>query len=300
MTAPAPLRVFAPAKINWYLTIEGRRLDGYHDINTVFQTLAWGDELRLRPIDEDACPIRCTDLSIPTGADNLVARAWRRLRDAFPGRVGGVDVELVKRIPAGAGLGGGSSDASAMLAGMRRLFGLPLRRADLEAHAARLGSDCPFFVRGGTVWARGRGEKMTALPNRLPDCPIVVVWPGFTSPTAEAYRRVTPADYQPAADAAPLIDALGNGDLTNLSFHMENAFLKLVTHEDERYILLLDRIGQSSLVAPLLAGSGSAVFALARDRAHAREAAARLRVHYPVAVATRLRRSGVGFLSGPG
>ena len=101
-----PLRVFAPAKINWYLAIERRRPDGYHDILTVFQTLAWGDELRLRATGEDACRIRCNDPAVPTGDENLVARAWRRLREAMPDRVGGVDVELVKRIPAGAGLGG--------------------------------------------------------------------------------------------------------------------------------------------------------------------------------------------------
>ena len=162
------LRLFAPAKINWVLTIERKRPDGYHDIHTVFQAISFGDELTCRPADEDACLIQCNDPAVPSGPDNLVARAWLRLRQAFPERVRGLTVQLDKRVPAGAGLGGGSSDAAATLVAVNRIYGLGLRTAQLEAHAAALGSDCAFFIRGGTAQADGRGERLTPLRGHLP------------------------------------------------------------------------------------------------------------------------------------
>ena len=97
------VRVFAPAKINWILTIRSRRPDGYHDLDTVFQALNWGDELICRRLRVPRCRLLCDAPGVPLGDDNLVARAWRLLREAFGGRVGGLEVRLLKRIPVGAG-----------------------------------------------------------------------------------------------------------------------------------------------------------------------------------------------------
>src|SRR5690606_25268621 len=128
---------------------------------------------------EPVCRITCDMPDVPTGDDNLIARAWRALRQACPERVGGLSVRLTKRIPAGAGLGGGSSNAAATLYALRRIYRLPLSRAQLENHALAVGCDCPFFLRGGAVLATGLGEIMTSLPNRLPPLWLVVAWPGF-------------------------------------------------------------------------------------------------------------------------
>jgi 4-diphosphocytidyl-2-C-methyl-D-erythritol kinase len=287
------VRVFAPAKINWILTIRGRRPDGYHDLDTVFQALNWGDELICRRLRVPRCRLLCDAPGVPLGDDNLVARAWRLLREAFGGRVGGLEVRLLKRIPVGAGLGGGSSDAVAALRAVDRLYGLGLSADRLAAFAARLGSDCPFFVRGGAALATGRGERLRPLVNRLPPVWLVLVFPGFPSSTAEAYRRVRPVHYRDGSRARRLAAALEQGRLGRLQKLTYNAFSLLVSEVDIRYKVLQDYIIRERLSGPLLAGSGSAMFAFASDRIHGRRAAQRLRRYYPLAEAITLRHGGV-------
>jgi 4-diphosphocytidyl-2-C-methyl-D-erythritol kinase len=297
--AEETIRVFAPAKINWYLAVERRRSDGYHDIVTVFQTIDWGDELVCRPRRERTCRIACNDPAVPLDETNLVARAWRRLAERCGRRVGGLDVRLVKRIPAGAGLGGGSSDAAAALLALRRMYELPLGREALEAEAAALGSDCAFFIRGGTALGRGRGEALTPLENRLASLALVVVWPGFASPTAAAYSAIEPRHYEPGLVAVEsLASALQRGDVNGLESFKRNIFDRVVIPADSRYKTLVERLRAEGLEGAMLAGSGSAVFAIARDPAQARRAARRLANEYPVVRVARLRRCGARLLPG--
>jgi len=290
------IRVFAPAKINWNLTIERRRADGFHDIQTVFQALSWGDELRCRPLAKPVCRISCGDPAVPTGADNLIAKAWRLLRETCPGHVGGVVVELLKRVPMGAGLGGGSSDGAATLVALRRLYGLKLTGEKLVALAARLGSDCAFFIRGGTAAGAGRGERLTPLRNRLARVWLVVVVPDFHSSTAAAYARIGRRDWENGTANERVIGAIERGDLPALRAASRNIFGETVAAADARYQLLSGRMRKEGLTYPLLSGSGSAIFAHARDARHAHEACQRLGQDYPVAVAARLRRTGAGVL----
>lgn len=296
MTTESTVRIFAPAKINWVLTIERKREDGFHDIHTVFQALSWGDELVCRPLPDAACRITCDDPAVPTGPDNLVAKAWRRLAEVYPGRVGGIDVRLIKRIPAGAGLGGGSADAAAALLAVSRLFRLRLTQTELERHAGALGSDCAFFVRGGAALGSARGERLEPLESRLPALALVVVFPGFTSPTAEAYRRVRPEHWENGRASARVAEAIRRGDVAALQKASRNVFNEIAIATDMRYKMLQDVMKKEGLAHPLLSGSGSAVFAYARDAAHAAGACRRLRQLYPVAVSARLRRRGVGIL----
>ncbi len=293
LAARPRLRVFAPAKINWILTIAGRRPDGFHDIDTVFQALDWGDTLELRPLDEPCCRIICNDPAIPTGPQNLVARAWARLRDACPDRVGGVEAHLHKQVPAGAGLGGGSSDAAAMLLGLDRLFGLGLGRRKLEPYAAALGSDCPFFLRGGAALAAGRGERMRSLTQQLPPLWLVIVWPGFTSPTAVAYSHVRPIHWRPDGAARRVARALESGNLIILKRNLENVFFSLVGQTNVEYKKIYERMWGEGLLAPQMCGSGSAMFGLALRFADACRAARHLRQWYPVAVVARPDHRGV-------
>ena len=179
------LRAFA--KINLGLKILGKRPDGYHEIRTVYQTLALHDRLKVS-LEEAGrgVQVECEDLSIPSGRDNLVYRAcelWRRAR----GFRGGIRVRLIKRIPVGSGLGGASSDAAVTLLGLERLRG---GRMDLISRfklAAQLGSDVPFFLWGGRVLGCGRGEEVYPLKD-LPSQSCLVAFPGFSVSTAEAYR----------------------------------------------------------------------------------------------------------------
>jgi 4-diphosphocytidyl-2-C-methyl-D-erythritol kinase len=164
------------AKINWSLRITGKRADGFHDLETVFQTISLHDELTFR--DAASLSLTCDDPSIPTDDTNLVIRA-AKLLDAPP-----VAIELRKRIPAGGGLGGGSSNAATTL------LALGAHRDDLPQLALSLGSDVPFFLVGGTAYATGRGEVLTPLPS-ISDVPLLLLLPEERVLTKDAFARIT-------------------------------------------------------------------------------------------------------------
>jgi 4-diphosphocytidyl-2-C-methyl-D-erythritol kinase len=171
------MRVESPAKINWSLRITGRRDDGYHDLETLFQTITLHDVITFR--EAERLSLTCDDPTIPTDETNLILRAARAL-GAPP-----VSIELQKRIPAGGGLGGGSSNAAATLVALSQMFGITKPLHDI---ALGLGSDVPFFLLGGTAYATGRGEVLTPLPSR--SIPLLLVLPEERVMTAEAFRLV--------------------------------------------------------------------------------------------------------------
>jgi 4-diphosphocytidyl-2-C-methyl-D-erythritol kinase len=182
------IRLRAFAKINLGLRILAERPDGYHEIRTIYQTIALHDrlEISLRKAGE-GIRFQCDDPEIPSGEENLVYRAcdlWRRAR----GFRGGMNVRLEKMIPAGSGLGGASSDAATTLEGLERLSGEELPPRLRFSLAAQLGSDVPLFLLGGRVLGCGRGEEVYPLPD-LPPRKCLVVFPGFPISTAEAYRE---------------------------------------------------------------------------------------------------------------
>ena len=164
------------AKINWSLRVTGKRSDGFHDLETIFQTISLCDEITFR--DAGTLALICDDPTIPTDDTNLIIRAARALE------AGPVAIELRKRVPAGGGLGGGSSNAAATL---RVLGG---ERSDLPDIALKLGSDVPFFLIGGTAYATGRGEVLTPLPP-MSEIPLLLLLPEERVSTADAYRRIT-------------------------------------------------------------------------------------------------------------
>ena len=170
------LTIRSYAKINWSLRIIGKRADGFHDLETVFQTVSLHDDLNFR--ESDALSLTCDDPTIPTDETNLVLRAARAV-SAKP-----CAIEIRKRIPAGGGLGGGSSNAAATL---RALGG---DREDLPAIALTLGSDVPFFLTGGTAYATGRGEVLTPLPP-MSEIPLLLVMPEERVRTRDAYARIS-------------------------------------------------------------------------------------------------------------
>ena len=178
-----PLRVPAPAKINLFLHIVGRRPDGYHLLQTAFRMLDWGDEITLLRRD-DGLILRTTDVpGVPAEAD-LVVRAARALQ-AASGSAFGAEIGVLKRIPMGGGLGGGSSDAASVLLALNRLWGCGLSRRALQEIGLKLGADVPFFVFGETAFAEGVGEALS--PLVVPPAWYVMVAPPVSVPTAEIF-----------------------------------------------------------------------------------------------------------------
>jgi len=277
--------VFAPAKINLFLAVTGRRTDGFHDLVSVVAPLAWGDTLWIesgtRTADDggrtaesgDDIAIECNEAGVPRDETNLIVKAARLFRETTGGS-GPVHFRLEKRIPLGAGLGGGSSDATAALRGLDLLAGHPLAPAALAELAARVGSDCALFLPGAPIVMRGRGERVAALPAaataRIRGRRVLVFKPDFGIDTPWAYRRLAaeaPAGYVPAAEAearlaawladpaAPAEQLLGN----NLE---RPAFAKFIALP-----ALLGELRTRFALAPQLSGSGSACFAFLPDDA---------------------------------
>ena len=180
------LTVRAPAKVNLFLEVLGRRPDGYHAVETLMLGVSLFDGLEFRDDPAGAVRLACTDPALGTGPDNLVVRAADLLRQRT-GHPGGAAVRLVKRIPWAAGLAGGSSDAAATLAGLNRLWRLGLTREALAELASELGSDVAFFLSPPAAWCTGRGEIVSPLrPGKR--LHLVVVSPATGLSTPEVYR----------------------------------------------------------------------------------------------------------------
>ncbi len=264
------LVVPAPAKINLTLEVLGRRPDGYHALRSVMQTLELHDTLELHPAPELGFDCDAPEL---TGEDNLVVRAARLLR-AATGYAGGAAIALRKRIPVQAGLGGGSSDAAAALAGLNRLWGTGLPLGRLAELGAALGSDVPFFFAAPTALVSGRGEVVEPLPP-LPRVWVVLYRPPLGVSTARIFAAMTPAQYGDGAATERLLAALRAG-LPAEQWPLSNGLQATVTALYPEVAAALERLRAAGAPAPLMTGSGSTVYALFSDEGAARRVRDRL------------------------
>jgi len=202
--------VNASAKINLDLRILGQRSDGYHEVQTLLQTIDLSDELQATETSFDELNLQVTPAGVvSTGGDNLVVRAAEALRRHTGVNVG-ANLELTKKIPIGAGLGGGSSDAAAALVLLDVLWGLHIRPSELRKLAAEIGSDVPFFLTGGLALATGRGEIVRPLPD-LVDCGVVVCTPPIEVATADVYDRYANGTRLTSGRSKATVDAFAAG-----------------------------------------------------------------------------------------
>lgn len=264
------LHRLAPAKINLGLHVRRRRADGFHEVETVLLPIGWADRLTAAP--GEALTLTCSDPALPTDDGNLVVRAARALA-AWAGRPPRAALHLDKRVPYGAGLGSGSSDAAHTLRLLARLWNLDVPADDLHRLAAQLGSDVPFFLHDHAMLAMGRGEVLTSLgnggkPYAFPFHLAVAVPPVHVS-TAEAYRLVEPNDHA-RPDLAVVVrsnsldrwraDLVNDFEAPTLARHPEVA--------EAKQALLEAGAGYASL-----SGSGAAVFGVFETRSAAQDAA---------------------------
>ena len=213
------LTIAAPAKINLYLRVLRRRPDGYHEIESVMQKLLLADELSLRR-QEHGIALECSDPGLPVGEDNLVWRAARLFLE-YIGSSGGVLIRLEKKIPVAAGLGGGSSDAAAVLLALNQLFAAGLSEGQLAELGVRLGADVPFFVRSEAAYsARGIGELLAPVPG-LTGGYVLLVNPGFAVSTRWVYENLALTSRGNPYILAPNSGALtsGNSGPESIDFH---------------------------------------------------------------------------------
>jgi 4-diphosphocytidyl-2-C-methyl-D-erythritol kinase len=265
------MQIAASAKINLNLRVVGRNeASGYHDIETWMVPLTLADELRVELTDAPGIALTCSDPELDNGSGNLAWRAAELFLRATK-HEGGAFIELHKHIPHGAGLGGGSSDAAAVLKALNELCGRPLEASALENLGAELGSDVPFFIRGRAALARGRGEILEARPLPAP-LDLLLLKPPFPVPTAWAYSAYADKKFCPAEWAAPqLHDGL----------EVFNDLERAVFRKHLLLPVIKEWLLKHSLVAAAgMTGSGSCMFAILRDPRGTDQLAAEARVEF--------------------
>ena len=272
------MNVTACAKLNLTLDILRKREDGYHDLQMVMQSVSLCDELIVTPAQGEGA--MSTNLSyLPADGRNLAQMAAAAFREAT-GLGGAVDISIEKNIPVCAGMGGGSSDAAAVLRAMNEMTGAGLSVAELAKIGERVGSDVPYCVMGGTALAEGRGEILTPLPS-LPHCWVAVCKPSFPVSTPQLFSRVDVRKIVRRPDTAGLMTALEAGDLTGVARRMYNVFEDVM---EPRRRGEIDSIKAAMIdcgaLGSSMSGSGPTVFGLFACKEDAQAACTRLEELY--------------------
>lgn len=264
------VQLSAPAKINLSLEVIGKRPDGFHDIETLMVPISLADSLTIDREDGEGVVFTCSDASLPAGDDNLVVRAAKLFFERT--KLGaGARIHLEKRVPHGAGLGGGSSDAATTLIGLNELFATKLETPVLSSMAAELGSDIPFFVYRSAAMCRGRGEivEPVRFEHRLP---LLLAKPEFGVPTPWAYKRWAASTEIPDAPYEAQIFPWGK---------LVNSLERPVF---EKYIFLAELkrwlLAQAEVAGALMSGSGSTTLAILRDESQADALAGKLKTEF--------------------
>lgn len=281
----------APAKINLTLDVKGRRPDGYHEIETVMHQIDLVDRVSLR-VSSEGIKVTADSPELPCAEDNLAFRAavefFRQV-----GATGGVEVFIHKRIPVGAGLAGGSSDAAAVIKGLNRLYGDRLTPDEMLGLGAKIGSDVPFCILGGTALARGRGEIVTPLFTDM-TLALVLVKPDFAVSTKEVYERFDKVQIFERPDTDEVMRGLLCKDVEMICRGMGNVLEAVTTAWFPEVARIKQRMKGLGAIAALMSGSGPSVFGVFQEEGEAREAFGRFKLEYREVYLTKSYRKGEG------
>lgn len=275
MTSSAALRLIAPAKINLSLEVVRRRIDGFHEVETVMTTISLADEVTLRALEPGAGLEVSFSGDYAAGidpADDLARRAAIRVAEAAGREVADLSIHVEKRIPSPAGLGGGSSDAAAVIRGLNQLWDLNWEIERLEAIAATLGSDVPFFLHGGTARCWGRGERVDPLRDMRPLRLLVLVppVPAVEGKTAHRYAALHQHDFTDGTRTHRLAARIARNAPPPAN-DLSNAFERVIERTEPELVAHYARYAQAGALQLHLTGSGPAVYLFIHDGAKASE-----------------------------
>ncbi len=278
------LSLLAPAKINLHLEVLGRRDDGYHDIVSLFQAVSLYDEIEFRSLKKMKAYQLEGDSSIPA-EDNIITKAVELFRQES-GNFSGIYIGVQKRIPVGAGLGGGSSDAAAVLIGLDRFFSARLSIQQLLHLAERLGSDVPFFLSSAAALVQGRGEMVTSLEPRSDYC-LVLIFPGFAIESSVAYRWLDEARDNPMQRVSPGTSRIAvlkkqyqYGAIDQWTFF--NSFQGAVETRFPSIKRIIAALYRCGALYACLSGSGSSLYGLYASDKESAGACKELQAEYPL------------------
>lgn len=266
------MKIVAPAKINLFLEVKKKRSDGYHSIESIMQAVSLYDTITIEPAAKDVS-LACNLPGLATDSSNLVVKAAMLLKKELKIDTG-VKVVLDKRIPLGAGLGGGSSDAAATLKGLLRIWKKHLSYRKLVGLASKIGADVPFFLRGGTALARGIGDVLTPLKN-VRKSYFVVVFPNLLVPTSSVYRNLHfPLTNRRKSNKIKSLLEASKGS-KEWGSYLYNRLEEVVLPRNRTISLVRKKI-ESLGYRSLMSGSGSAVFGIVPSRKEGERAKRRL------------------------
>ena len=268
------------AKLNLTLDVLGKRDDGYHDLQSVMQTISVRDDIEIDVGTGKPWCLKCDKEGIPCDERNLAWKAAKVYLDTVKKDPDGIEIRITKRIPSEAGMGGGSADAAAVLRALNRHYGEPLSVGALAELGAQVGSDVPFCVICGTAMVEGRGEKIRKLPD-LPDCIFVICKPEFPVSTPELYKKLDETVIGKRPDNRAMESALLAGDLEKVCQNVFNVFDPVVTAEHNELNYIKSLLYQYGAAAYQMTGSGSAVFAIVSEFEIAAVLCNMLRENYP-------------------
>ncbi len=269
------------AKLNLTLDVLGLREDGHHELRSIMQTVSIWDEVTLTLDTGKPWALSCAREDVPCDESNLAWKAARVYFDLLGGEPDGLHIELNKRIPAQAGLGGGSADAAAVLRALNRLKDSPLSVPALAELGAQIGSDVPFCVLGGTALAEGRGERLTKLPD-APEMFFVVCKPALSFSTPELYARLDQAVIGQRPDTTKMRAALQRGDLEAIGKNLCNVFEQAVLSDYPELNYIKSVLMTYGALGAQMTGSGSAVYGIFSSFEYAVVACTMLKENYPM------------------
>lgn len=274
------LREGAFAKINLTLDVLGKRPDGYHDIQSVMQTISIRDDVEVEVGTAKPWTLSCDKEDVPQDSSNLAWKAAEMFCRAAKRDPEGVAIRITKRIPTQAGLGGGSADAAAVLRALNRHYDYPFSIYALAELGAEVGSDVPFCTLGGTVLCQGRGERLRKLPD-LPKTLFVVCKPDFPVSTPELYRRLDETAIARRPDHTAMEAAIVQGDVGAIAGQLCNVFEPVVTEKHLELNYIKSLMNSYGALGFAMSGSGPSVYAIAPSFEYAAVICTMLKDNYP-------------------
>ena len=268
------------AKLNLTLDVLGKREDGYHDIKSIMQTISIRDDVEIDVGTGEPWSLECSQEGIPTDERNLAWKAAKVYCDSLKKDPNGLAIRITKRIPSGAGMGGGSADAAAVLRALNRHYGNPLSILALAELGAQVGSDVPFCVLCGTAMCEGRGELLRKLPD-MPDCVFVVCKPEFSVSTPELYKKIDQVAIPKHPDHMAMESALLAGDAAKVADLIYNVFDPVVTADHLEINYIKSICNSYGALGMQMTGSGSAVYAIMPSFEYAAVVCNMLKDNYP-------------------
>ena len=268
------------ATLNLTLDVLGKREDGYHDIKSIMQTISIRDDVEVDVGTGQPWTLECSQEGIPTDERNLAWKAAKVYCDSLKKDPNGLTIRITKRIPSGAGMGGGSADAAAVLRALNRHYGNPLSILALAELGAQVGSDVPFCVLCGTAMCEGRGELLRKLPD-MPDCVFVVCKPEFSVSTPELYKEIDQVAIPKHPDHMAMESALLAGDAAKVADLIYNVFDPVVTADHLEINYIKSICNSYGALGMQMTGSGSAVYAIMPSFEYAAVVCNMLKDNYP-------------------